>query len=67
MTKQELKERAEAQADLPLIDVYAVAYANGVHPATIWRKVKAGTFPQPRRFAGLPPRWRRAEVTPAAS
>ena len=44
-----------------LLDVKAVAALFQSSPATIWRRVKDGTLPQPIRIGGLT-RWSRAEI-----
>jgi prophage regulatory protein len=56
--------RAEVQAvnQQKYADVQALAARYDVHPATIWRWVKAGRFPKPVQLSPGVTRWNSAEV-----
>ncbi len=50
--------------DVELVSVLTLARIYEVHPATIWRYVKAGIIPQPIKVGKLT-RWRMSEIRTA--
>jgi predicted DNA-binding transcriptional regulator AlpA len=55
--------------DDELLDITAVCALLGgsrpVHPATVWRAVKAGIYPKPLKISPNTCRWRRSELIAA--
>lgn len=48
--------------DDALLQISTIKHQTGLSAATIYRKVKAGEFPQPVRLSARCSRWRAAEV-----
>jgi len=48
--------------DAANVDVRVVAAVIGSHPATVWRRVKEGVFPAPKKFGPMSTRWNVGEL-----